>query len=61
MFPSLISTLVWLVLLTAIFAHPVLTDSPTLGSDLIRNTIRRAPCLGGDCQGQTAAGATAQA
>jgi hypothetical protein len=35
-------TSLWLVLLAALVAQPVLTDSTTLGSDLIRNTIRQA-------------------
>ena len=35
-------TAVWFGLLAALLAHPALTDSATLGSELIRNTIRLA-------------------
>ena len=35
-------TAIWLALLAALVAHPLLTASSTLGSDLIRNTIRLA-------------------
>jgi hypothetical protein len=38
--PTLVATLVWSLLLSVVLGLPILTSSPALGDDLIRNTIR---------------------
>jgi hypothetical protein len=38
--PTLVTTLVWSLLLTAVLGLPLLTASTTLGDDLVRNTVR---------------------
>lgn len=39
---SSIATFGWLIILVAVLLAPALSDSPTVGDDLIRNTIRLA-------------------
>jgi hypothetical protein len=38
--PTLVATLVWSLLLSVVLGLPIITSSPTLGDDLIRDTVR---------------------